>query len=154
MRIRILAVGRKATGWAAEAEKEYMKRLRRGVDVRLELVPHEDEHSCGGKMSAERESLKLLERFKKDEHLIACDRGGKAFTSEQFAALLRDLRDNGAKLCFVIGGSHGLSAAALARADTAVSFSPLTFPHELFRILLLEQLYRASTIMAGGKYHK
>jgi len=154
MKIRIFAVGRKTTGWAAEAEKDYLKRLRRFAEISCELASPEDEHSQGDKACADRESTKLLGKCRPDDCVIACDRLGKQYSSEQLAAELRDLQDRGAKICFVIGGSHGLSDAMLQRANFTISFSSLTFPHELFRVMLLEQLYRAFTILAGKKYHK
>jgi len=154
MKIRILAVGRKGAGWVADAEKDYLKRLRHFADMSCELVAPEDEHSLGDKACAERESAKLLGKCRPDDCIIACDRQGKSCNSQQLADELRNFQDRGAKICFVIGGSHGLSEALLRKANFAVSFSCLTFPHELFRVMLLEQIYRAFTIMTGKKYHK
>ena len=154
MKIRILAVGRKASGWGADAEKDYVQRLRCFADIAVELVAPEDEHSLGAKGACERESAKLLAKCSAEDFVIACDRRGKAMSSEGFADELRNLKDRGAKICCVIGGSHGLSEDMLRQARMVVSFSHLTFPHELFRVMLLEQLYRAFMIMGGRKYHK
>ena len=154
MKIRILAVGRKAAGWLSEAEKQYLQRLRPFADAACELVSPLDEHILGEAACREQECAKLLARISQVEFVIACDPGGSPLTSEQFARELRDLRDRGARLCLVIGGSHGLSDDLRAKADRVISFSRLTFPHELFRIMLLEQVYRAFTIIAGKKYHK
>ena len=154
MKIRILAVGRKASGWVADAEKDYVKRLSHSADISCELVAPEDEHSLGAKAAAAKESAGLLARCRPGDFLLACDRRGNACSSEELAAELRTMQDSGAKICFVIGGSHGLTEEVLGKASRTVSFSHLTFPHELFRIMLLEQLYRAFTIIAGKKYHK
>jgi 23S rRNA (pseudouridine1915-N3)-methyltransferase len=154
VKIRILAVGRKAAGWLAEAEKHYLQRLGRYADAGCELIAPLDEHALGDARCTEQESALLNARCRPEECIIACDPKGKSFSSEQLAAALGQLQDRGAKICVVIGGSHGLSQALLAKAHLAVSFSRLTFPHELFRIMLLEQLYRAFTILAGKKYHK
>ena len=154
MKIRMLAVGRKASGWVADAENDYLQRLRRFADISVELVTQEDEHSLGDKGACERESAKLLAKCRPDEFIIACDRRGKNLSSEQLAEELRNFQDRGAKICFVIGGSHGLTKELLAQARMTVSFSLLTFPHELFRVMLLEQLYRTFTIISGIKYHK
>ncbi|MBN2106822.1 MAG: 23S rRNA (pseudouridine(1915)-N(3))-methyltransferase RlmH [Deltaproteobacteria bacterium] len=154
MKIRILAVGRKASGWAAAAEKDYLKRLSHTADISCELVTPEDEHMLGAKAAAARESSRLLARCLPGDYLIACDRRGKPYSSEDFAAELRTLKDKGAKICFVIGGSHGLTEHVLTKASQTVSFSKLTFPHELFRVMLLEQLYRSFAIIFGKKYHK
>jgi 23S rRNA (pseudouridine1915-N3)-methyltransferase len=154
MKVRILAVGRKGAGWVADAENDYLKRLRPFAEISCERVAPEDEHSLGDKSCSERESSKLLGKCRPDDYIIACDHRGKSYNSKQLAGVLRNLQDKSAKICFVIGGSHGLSEAMLQSANLAVSFSPLTFPHELFRVMLLEQIYRAFTIIAGKKYHK
>jgi len=154
MKIRILAVGRKAAAWVSDAEKDYLKRLSHFADMSCDLVAPEDEHSLGDTACVERESAKLLAKCRPDDCVIACDRRGASYNSQQLADKLRNAQDRGAKICFVIGGSHGLSAAVLQRANFAVSFSSLTFPHELFRVILLEQIYRCCTIIAGKKYHK
>lgn len=154
MKIRILAIGRKAAGWVAEAEKLYLQRLSHFADTSCELTPPLDEHSLGDGACKEQESAKLLAKCRPEEVIIACDRKGKSLSSDQFAAELRQLQDRGARLCLIIGGSHGLSEQILSKARLVVSFSLLTFPHELFRIMLLEQLYRAFTIITGKKYHK
>ena len=154
MKIRILAVGRKASGWVADAEKDYLKRLSHVADISCELVAPEDEHSLGAKAAAAKESARLLAKFRAGDFFIVCDRRGKPCTSEVLAAELRTLRDRGVKICFVIGGSQGLTEDVLEKASLTASFSNLTFPHELFRVMLLEQLYRAFTIISGKKYHK
>lgn len=154
MKIRILAVGRKASGWAAAAEKDYLKRLSHAADISCELVSPEDEHSLGARAAAAKESAKLLARCRPGDFLIACDRRGMPYSSEELAAELRILQDRGAKICFLIGGSHGLTEEVLAKASLSASFSNLTFPHELFRVILLEQLYRSFAIIAGKNYHK
>ena len=154
MKIRILAVGRKAAGWLAEAEKQYLQRLGSFADTGCELIAPLDEHRLGDVACREQESAKLAAKCRPDECIIACDRSGKPLSSKQFSDELRQLQDRGARLCLIIGGSHGLSEQLLSKARLVVSFSRLTFPHELFRIMLLEQLYRAFTIIAGKKYHK
>jgi 23S rRNA (pseudouridine1915-N3)-methyltransferase len=154
MKIRIIAVGRKASGWVADAEKDYLKRLSHTADISCELVTHEDEHSAGAHAASAKECSRLLARFRPGDVLIACDRRGRLFSSEEFAAELKILQDRGAPVCFIIGGSHGLTEEVLARASLTASFSNLTFPHELFRVMLLEQIYRSFTIIAGKKYHK
>jgi 23S rRNA (pseudouridine1915-N3)-methyltransferase len=154
MKLRICAVGRKPAGWASEAERDFLQRLRHYADVTCELVAPEDEHSIGGAGCRERESDRLLAKCRPGEFVIALDRRGRSFSSEQLAGQLRDLQARGARLCCLIGGSHGLSDAVLAKAGLALSFSRQTFPHELFRIMLLEQLYRGFTILAGKTYHK
>ena len=79
---------------------------------------------------------------------------GKEYSSEGLAALIDDARDKTGKLCFIIGSSYGLSPRVKARADARISFSKMTFPHGLMRVILTEALYRSFTILAGKKYHK
>ena len=154
MKIRILAIGKKAPGWAAEAEKDYLQRIGRFADTACELIPPLDEQSRGDRACREQESAKLLAKCRTDELIIAFDRRGTPMTSKEFSNKISQAQDRGARICLIIGGSHGLSEELLAKARLVVSFSRLTFPHGLFRIMLLEQLYRAFTIITGKKYHK
>lgn len=95
----------------------------------------------------------MLERVGRDE-LIVCDRGGDAMTSEEFAALLQGYREKGRDVAFAIGGAFGLGAAVVRAARRSLSLAPWTLAHELARLVLAEQLYRAGTIVRGEPYHK
>jgi 23S rRNA (pseudouridine1915-N3)-methyltransferase len=87
--------------------------------------------------------------------VIACDEHGSALSSRDFSDLLTRLKDEGvARLVFVVGGSDGLDAAILSRADRTIAFGPQTWPHALVRAMLAEQVYRAATLMAGAPYHR
>jgi 23S rRNA (pseudouridine1915-N3)-methyltransferase len=86
--------------------------------------------------------------------LIACDRGGRTLSSEQFAEWLRDRRDTARDVAFAIGGAFGLAESVRRRAEFSLALSPWTLPHELARLVLAEQLYRAGTIVRGEPYHK
>ena len=121
MKIRIIAVGRKASGWVAEAEKDYLKRLSHSSDISCELVAPEDEHSLGAKAAAAKESARLLARCRPGDFLFACDRRGTPCSSQELAAELRTLQDRGSQICFVIGGSHGLTEEVLEKAAVAMS---------------------------------
>lgn len=154
MKIKIIAVGKKPSAWIREAEQDYLTRLKNFTDSEVVLVGPEDENSLGTEKALTLESAKLAAKIKPSEFVIACDRKGQTFASEQFAKKIQQLLDQGQKLCFLIGGSNGLSPEILKRANLKISFSPLTFPHELFRVLLLEQIYRGFMIMSGRKYHK
>jgi 23S rRNA (pseudouridine1915-N3)-methyltransferase len=101
------------------------------------------------------EGKKIAELFDPGNYLIALDREGKSFSSEQFAQVLRRQMDAGIRqMDFAIGGPVGLDAQVLAQANLRLSLSALTLPHELARVVLLEQLYRAFTILRGEPYHK
>lgn len=154
MQIRILAVGKKPQGWVREAENDFLNRIKNFAKVEIELVAPADENSFGIAKACETESQKLVKKIRDDEFIVACDREGGAFSSEKFAQKIGGLRDSGRKICFLIGGSNGLRGEILSRTDLRISFSALTFPHELFRVLLLEQIYRAITILEKRRYHK
>jgi len=139
-RIRILAVGKVRKEWLLEGVAVYLKRLP-GLQV-CELRD-------AGKA---RESEAILAALKPDEQLVVLAEEGRTFDSAAFA---RRLEGSGSdRLAFVIGGAEGIDPALKARAAWQLSLSPMTFPHELARLLLLEQLYRALTIQQGGPYHK
>jgi 23S rRNA (pseudouridine1915-N3)-methyltransferase len=120
-------------------------------DERIPENPSEKE-----KMTVlETEGKRLLARIPKDAHLITMEIEGKPMSSPEFADYLTDLANYGvSRIYFVIGGSLGLSPAVKARAQKALSFSPMTFPHQLVRVMLIEQVYRALTIGAHLPYHK
>jgi 23S rRNA (pseudouridine1915-N3)-methyltransferase len=154
MQIRILAVAKKASRWVAEAEEDFAKRLQPYAKLKIDLVSPVDENIFGAAESSTRESQSLLKKIQAEEFVIACDKDGESFTSEKLAEKICNLRDEAQKICFVIGGSNGLNSEILARANLRISFGKITFPHELFRVVLLEQIYRSFMILAGKRYHK
>jgi len=154
MQIRILAVGKKTHGWFITAGEDYMSRIKRFAQISIELIVPENENLIGAKNSCKRESIKLLNKIRSTDFVVACDRNGCSFDSESFAKKIGNLRDESKLVCFVIGGSCGLGSEILNRADLRISFSALTFSHELFRVMLFEQIYRATMILSGKKYHK
>lgn len=157
--ISILAVGRLKEKYLAEGAAEYLKRL--ASYARVEIVEVSDEN-CPDKLSpAECEKVKgkegdrLLKRLRRDTYLVALDLRGRLYTSEEMADVLGKLALEGkGDITFVIGGSLGLSKAVLEKADLRLSFSRLTFPHQLMRVILLEQIFRWFKIARGELYHK
>jgi 23S rRNA (pseudouridine1915-N3)-methyltransferase len=139
--IRILAVGRLKANWAQEACAEYEKRARRFA--RIEVVELADEDPA-------REARSMLSRLGPSEHLVACDPRGELGSSEQFAELL----GHHGSLSFAIGGPEGLGEEVGARARSSWAFGRITLPHELVRVVLLEQIYRGLSIRAGHPYHR
>lgn len=160
MKITVLAVGKLKEAYLREAVAEYEKRLSRYG--KLEIIELPDEKTPEGASEAEEEKIreKEAERAHKflDEHtgyVIALAIEGESMDSVTLAKRLSALQSAGkSHLIFLIGGSLGLSKGLLARADLALSFSKLTFPHQLMRVLLLEQLYRAERINRNEPYHK
>ena len=139
-RIRILAVGKVRKGWVQEGVALYRKRLPGLVITELK------DSTMAKEAEAIRSALQL------DERLVVLTEEGSSFDSLSFAERLRDSGSD--RLAFVIGGATGLDPQLKATASWRLSLSPLTFPHELARLLLLEQLYRASSILLGGPYHR
>lgn len=157
MPIRIVAVGKLGAPWQ-EAAREYEKRLGRydRIEV-LELGDLKEPVSAHAALIEEhkrREGELILKRLGPQEHIIALCPGPRQLSSEAFADHLQVLRNGGKSPCFVIGGSMGLSSEVIQRADEQLSLSELIFPHQLARVVLLEQLYRAFKILGGERYHK
>ena len=159
MKITCVAVGKIKEMYFSEAVKEYAKRLSRYC--KLEIVELPDEKTPDGASAAEeaaileREGERILKAVREDAYVIALAIKGKALDSVEFSRRLERLGGEGkSHIVFVIGGSLGLSPAVMKRADESVSFSRMTFPHQLMRVILLEQVYRGFRIMKGEPYHK
>lgn len=159
MQIRVVAVGKlKEKFWQAAVE-EYLKRLR--AYAKMEIV-EVDEEKCPEHLSPaqqaqvkEREGERIIRALLPGSYVMALDLQGKEYTSEGFSGLFGGLALQGkSQVSFVIGGSLGLSDGVRARADSLWSFSRLTFPHQLIRVVLLEQVYRAFKITRNEPYHK
>ena len=157
--IKLLCVGRIKEKFMKEGLDEYLKRLSRYAKV--EIVEVQDEKTVDGASDAENEAVKikegerLLSHIKEDEHVCALAIDGKMYDSVGLAEHLDSLYLSGVSdITFVIGGSLGLSDAVLKRADEKLSFSKLTFPHQLMRLIFLEQLYRTFSIQRKEPYHK
>jgi 23S rRNA (pseudouridine1915-N3)-methyltransferase len=157
--VRILAVGKIRETYLQQGLAEYSKRL--SPFLRLQTVELADEKLAEPLIPAEIERVKalegrrLLQAMRESEYVIALDLAGEQLSSEQFAAKLAQLALSGqSSLAFLIGASLGLSSEVLSRADLRLSCGPLTFPHQLMRLILLEQIYRACKINRGEPYHK
>ncbi len=153
-RATIVAVG-SLKGWAAAGADDYLKRLRRSFAVEMVEVPEEDLNRRTTGEVLEAEAGKLLKRVPAGAYVISLDRErGEPLSSEKLARRLNSLGLSGrSHVAFVVGGPLGLSPEVLGKADALVSFGPITLPHALARVVLLEQLYRASKINRGEKYH-
>lgn len=159
MHIQIVAVGKLKESYLVQGIAEYTKRL--GPYAKLQITEVPDEKAPESMSAAEeqqvkqREGERLLAHIKSDAFVIALAIDGKPLSSEELAAQLQDLATYGrSQVCFVIGGSLGLDAAVLRRADLKLSFGRMTLPHQLMRLVLTEQVYRAFKIMRGEPYHK
>ena len=158
MNAAILCVGKLREKFYADAAAEYLKRLSRYG--KFEVIEHADLPEPQNASDADRlrviekEGAALMQSVKPTDFVTALVIDAKQLSSPDFAALMKRRETACARQVFLIGGSLGLSGAALARADDTLSLSAMTFPHQLARVMLLEQLYRAQKIIAGEKYHK
>ena len=153
-RATIVAVG-SLKGWAANGADDYLKRLRRFFPVEVVEVPEEDLNRRSPEEVLAAEAGRLLKRVPAETYVIALDREkGEPVSSEKLAQRLNSLGISGrSHVAFVLGGPLGLSTEVFKRADALVSFGPVTLPHALARVVLLEQLYRAAKINRGERYH-
>ena len=155
MKIHVVCVGKLKERFWKEAVAEYSKRLGGYVQLRVSEIPDRDPAKCGGEAKArEAEGGDILKAVGAT-HMVLLAIDGTQRSSEQFAQRLDALMVGGTSdVAFVIGGSTGVSPQVRARADETLSFGPITLPHNLARVVLLEQVYRAFKIIRGEPYHK
>ena len=153
MRISLLVVGRVRAPLAAAVE-EYEARAARYWSLDRHEVREEPARGASVEIVRRREGERLLARLTGAERLVACDQRGERMDSERFASWLAEQRDRAQDVAFVIGGAFGLDPGLAARASLRITLAPWTLPHELARLVLAEQLYRAGTILRGEPYHK
>lgn len=152
MKVSIVAVGKLKEKYFADAVAEYAKRLGAYCDFGVTEVPAAPPAKSPAEQSEE-EGRALLAKAK--GYVVALDGGGKEVSSKGLAELISAECGRGtSEFCFLVGGSHGLSREVTSRADAVLSFGAPTYPHQLFRVMLAEQIYRAFTINAGTPYHK
>lgn len=154
----LICMGRLKERYWRDAADEYEKRLSRfGRFEEIELADLPEPANSSPAIEAqicEREGKAILQKVREGDIVIALCIGGKQLDSVQLSQALTRYGDTGRRVVFIIGGSLGLSPQVIARADFKLSFSPMTFPHQLARVMLLEQTYRAMKIAAGERYHK
>jgi len=159
MKIDIICVGKLKEKYWINACAEYTKRLSKYSKINIKEVP--DQKTPHGASQAlelqikDNEGKTILRHIRVNSHVIALAIEGKECNSEEFASKLEGLSINGkSHITFVIGGSLGLSKEVIARANESISFSKMTFPHQLMRVILLEQVYRSFRIIKNEPYHK
>ncbi|MBU4260663.1 MAG: 23S rRNA (pseudouridine(1915)-N(3))-methyltransferase RlmH [Proteobacteria bacterium] len=154
MRLELIFPGKTKESYLKKGIADFTERLSHYVKTDFKVI----KDRSGGKDTAraiQLEGEQLLESCSKSAYVVALDPGGRQLSSEEFAKTVDNWEGQGRQVVsFVIGGPEGLSAAVLARSDLLLSLSRMTFTHEMARLLLLEQLYRAYSIKAGTKYHK
>ncbi|AVR00933.1 23S rRNA (pseudouridine(1915)-N(3))-methyltransferase RlmH [Oceanobacillus iheyensis] len=159
MKITLVSVGKLKEKYLKQGIQEYMKRL--SAYAKVDIVEVADEKAPENMSDAEmlevkrKEGERILSHITQDTYVITLEINGKMLSSEQLAAKMDELATYGkSKIAFVIGGSLGMSEDVQKRSDLALSFSKMTFPHQVMRLILLEQVYRAFRINRGEPYHK
>lgn len=159
MEITILTVGRLKEKYLVEGIKEYGKRISKYT--KLSIIEVADEKAPDNlspkeiEIIKDKEGIKILSKLSKDSYTIALAIEGKKLTSEDLAKKIEEIKTyHSSKIVFIIGGSNGLSKEVIDKADYKLSFSDLTFPHQLMRLILLEQIYRSFRITNNEPYHK
>jgi len=154
MRITLIENGKTRDPFIKEGIELFRKRVVRYVPFRIETIPDlKNTRSKTMKEVQEQEGIALLKRIKPSDHVILLDERGKDYTSISFAEHINSLEGRVNQLLFVIGGPYGFSEHVYRRANEKLSLSKLTFSHQLVRLLFMEQLYRAFTILKGEPYH-
>lgn len=150
-----MVIGKTEDGWVSDGCDQYIRRIIHYLPFSMDVIP--DIKGAGTmppSLLKKKEAEKVLERLGPDDRLILLDERGRHFSSKDFAALLHKSGMDGTRnLAFLIAGAFGADDSLKSRADLSMSLSAMTFPHQLVRVMFLEQLYRACTINKGEKYH-
>jgi len=159
MRVVIIAIGRLKQGPERELAETYRKRAQgigRGLGLReIEIIEIRESRAADAERRRVEESIAIANVIPERAMIVILDEGGESLGSAALAAVLREWRaEDRPAVCFVIGGADGLAASLLERARLKLAFGAATWPHQLVRIMLLEQLYRAGSILAGHPYHR
>ena len=150
MPLHIITVGKKHESWVSEGIERYQKRLKAPFSLEWVLLPHS---SLEGLSARQEESQRILSRLDAYDYVILLDERGKLIDSPIVSQLLEERLNSSQKIALVIGGAYGVNDEIRQRVNFTWSFSPLVFPHQLVRLLLVEQIYRAQEIARGGSYH-
>jgi 23S rRNA (pseudouridine1915-N3)-methyltransferase len=153
MKITVIAVGKLKNSAVAALVREYEKRLPQGLKINwVEVKVSSGKVETKTKMSDE--AKRILEKVPPRSHVVSLAEKGKLKTSVEFAKWISSFRDSGKDMCFIIGGADGIHKSVIKKSDEIISLSRMTFPHELCRAVLSEQIYRAFSILAGSPYHR
>ena len=150
MSIKIIAVGKKHEYWIKEGIERYQKRLKKPFDIEWVILPHSAQN---GLVARQEESRSILSRLNNSDYMVLLDERGKNITSPDLSTRLTSLLDVSQPITIVIGGAFGVDETVARRSNFVWSLSDLVFPHQLVRLILVEQIYRAQEIKFGKAYH-
>ena len=153
LRIKLIVVGKTKTSYIQQGVDDFLKRLSRYAQVEMTVVKPVVKHPEGQILTLEGENL--LKKVAPDDYVVALDRKGRQFNSEQFSRFFVECMNKGrSHIAFIIGGQLGLAEDVQQKANMVLSLSAMTFTHDMSRLILLEQIYRAMTILHGEPYHR
>ena len=148
--MRIIAIGKKHEKWVSSGIELFEKRLKKPFDLKWDILPHSN---FAEEKAREEETQRILAKIKPSDFVILLDERGKNISSPELAKMLSNGFVNSQNFVIVIGGAFGVSEELRQRANFVWSLSKLVFPHQIVRLILVEQIYRAQEISSGGKYH-
>lgn len=148
--IKIIAIGRKHEAWIVDGLERYQKRLKAPWNAEWVLLPHSARE---GSQARQEESERILDKLRGDDFVILLDERGTLLDSPALSRQVEQVFPTGKTPVFIIGGAYGVDDSLTSRANLVWSLSPLVFPHQLVRLILIEQVYRAAEIAAGHPYH-
>ena len=148
--MRIIAIGKKHEKWVSSGIELFKKRLKKPFDLKWDILPHSN---FAEEKAREEETQRILAKIKPSDFVILLDERGKNISSPELAKMLSNGFVNSQNFVIIIGGAFGVADELLQRANFVWSLSKLVFPHQIVRLILVEQVYRAQEISSGGKYH-
>ena len=154
MKIKIINVGNKLNKWESDGIGYYQKQLPKNIKISFINLKGQQNPNLSKKEILQKEGKQVLSKISRSDFVISWDSTGKQLDSYEFSNFILDSTQSKKEIFFIIGGSHGLSMEGLNRSNQVFSASLLTFPHRLFRLILMEQIYRAFAIMQNKPYHK
>ena len=154
MLIKIITIGNKLSQWEAMGIEFYLKQLPKNFIIDFVHLKSQQNPNYSLNEVLEKESNLIFSKILKDDFVISWDVQGNDMNSKDFSSFILDCQRLKQKIVFIVGGSFGLSPNVIKRSDKVLSASKLTFPHRIFRLLLVEQIYRAHTIISNMPYHK
>ena len=154
MLIKVITIGNKPNQWESKGIEFYTKQLPKNLRIEFVNLKSQQNPSYSLNEILERESDLILSKVLKDDYVISWDSGGEIINSKNFSSFILDCQRSKPNIVFIIGGSFGLSENVKQKSNKVFSASKLTFPHRIFRLLLVEQIYRAHSIISNMPYHK
>ena len=154
MLIRVISVGNKPNQWESKGIEFYIKQLPKNLSIDFINLKSQQNPNFTLNEVLNKESSLILSKISKNDFVISWDLDGDNIDSKDFSNFILDCQKLRQKIIFIVGGSFGLSPTVIKRSDKVFSASKFTFPHRIFRLLLVEQIYRAHTIISNMPYHK